>query len=236
MRHVSAALCTALSLFCAMGATVVRADAPVVAGGVRADGVAALIGGATPGPNVELVLVSDVDLRARIALSGQLRRPAATIPVPAALMSATLESIIGEALIAREAERVRVEPPDDAAMARERARLEQEAGGAQTLSELLRRVGATRREVDAIARRRALVSSFLQANLEGMAVITDAEVERVYEGGEHPFGERPLEEVRPQLRALIARQAVDRAVRRWVSVLRARTEVTLLVDYGASGA
>jgi len=231
MRHVSAA-CGALGLLLAVAtATVVHADAPVVRGGVRAEGIAALIGGATPGPGVDLVMVSDVDLRARIALSGELRRPAATVPVPARLMSATLDQIVGEALIAREAERVRVEPPNEAEMAVERARLEQEAGGAQTLSDLLRRVGATRREVDAIARRRALVSAFLQANLEGMAVVTDAEVERVFADGEHPFEDQPLDDVRPQLRALIARQAVDRAVRRWVSVLRARTEVTLLVEY-----
>jgi hypothetical protein len=64
-----------------------------------------------------------------------------------------------------------------------------------------------------------------------MTVITDAEVERVYESGEHPFGDQPLTEVTAQLRALIARQAVDRAVRRWVSVLRARTAVTVLVEY-----
>jgi hypothetical protein len=209
------------------------ADAPVVPGGVRVEGVAALVGGTSPGRGVSLVMVSDVDLRARIALSGQLDRPAATERVPPPLSAATLEQIIGEMLIAREAERVRVEPPDESDLAVERARIEQEAGGAAALSELLRRVGATRREIDAIARRRALVAAFLQVNLEGMTVVTDAEIERVYESGEHPFGDQPLAEVSAQLGALMARQAVDRAVRRWVSVLRARTEVTLLVEYGA---
>jgi hypothetical protein len=153
------------------------------------------------------------------------------VPVPAGVSSATLEQIIGEALIAREAERVRVEPPDESALSVERARIEREAGGATLLAELLRRVGATRREVDEIARRRALVSAFLQVNLEGTAVVTDAEIERIYESGEHPFEGQPLVEVEGQLRALIARQAVDRAVRRWVSVLRARTDVEILVDY-----
>ncbi len=209
-----------------------RADAPVVTGGTRADGIAALIGGATPGQGVELVMRSDVDLRARIALSGELGRPAATVPVPASLSAATLEQLIGEALIAREAERVRVEPPDESKLSVERARIEREAGGASNLSELLRRVGATRREVDEIARRRALVSEFLQVNLQGTAIVTDAEIERIYESGEHPFEGQPLAEVEGQLRALIARQAVDRAVRRWVSVLRARTEVVVLVEYG----
>ncbi len=219
-------------LLCLAGLSAhVQADAPVVAGGTRVDGIAALIGGASPGPNVELVLRSDVDLRARIVLSGQLGRPAATEPVPGALSAATLEQLVGEALIAREAERVRVEPPDESALSVERARIEREAGGATVLSELLRRVGASRREVDEIARRRALVTAFLQVNLEGTAVVTDAEIERIYESGEHPFEGQPLEEVEGQLRALLARQAVDRAVRRWVSVLRARTDVVVLSDY-----
>ncbi len=207
------------------------ADAPVVRGGARADGIAAVVGGAAPGPGVDLVLVSDVDLRARIMLSGRLDRPAAGMPVPPSLMASTLDQIVGELLIAREAERVRVTPPGPAALAAERARLQQEAGGVTTLTELLRRTGATRREIGAIARRRALVAAFLQANLEGTTVVTDAEVERVYEAGEHPFVGRPLVEVQRELRALIARQAIDLAVRRWVNVLRARTVVTLLVHF-----
>lgn len=207
------------------------ADARVVRGGVRADGIAAVVGGAAPGAGVSLVLISDVDLRARILLSGRLGRPAAGVPVPRGLLASTLDQIVGELLIAREAERVRVTPPAPGAIARERARLQEEAGGVTVLTELIRRTGATREEVAAIARRRALVAAFLQANLEGTTVVTDAEVARVYEAGDHPFEGRPLAQVDRDLRALIARQAVDRAVRRWVNVLRARTAVTVLVSF-----
>lgn len=94
----------ALGLF----ASTSRADAPVVAGGVRADGIAAVIGGSAPGPSVDVILRSDVELRARIALSGQSERATGFEPLPLPLLRAALDQLVGEALIAREAERVRV--------------------------------------------------------------------------------------------------------------------------------
>ena len=42
------------------------ADVPVAPVAVRADGVAAVVGGQAPGPGVDLVLRSDVELRARL--------------------------------------------------------------------------------------------------------------------------------------------------------------------------
>ncbi len=217
-----------------LSASVASADAPIVAGGVRADGIAAIVGGEAPGPGVELVLRTDVSLRARITMTGRLGRPASSVPLPRELFISTLEQLIGEALIAREAERVRVTPPSDQDVAREQERLVEEAGGLPNLRELVRRLGATMAEVDLIARRRALVASFLQANLEGTAVVTDGEVDRAYAEGDHPFVDRPLEEVREPLRLWLARRAIDHAVARWVGVLRARTPVVLLVNAGAS--
>jgi hypothetical protein len=157
-------------------ASVAGADAPVVSNGTRADGIAAIVGGEAPGPGVEIVLRTDVSLRARIILSGRLGRPAATVPLPRDLFFATLDQLVGEVLIAREAERVNVTPPTEADLARETARLEEEAGGSANLLELVRGLGATNAEVDLISHRRALVAQFLRANLEGTSVITDAEV------------------------------------------------------------
>lgn len=211
--------------------SVARADVPVAPGGVRVGGIAAVVGASAPGPGADVILRSDVELRARIALSGQAERATGFETLPGPLLAATLDQLIGEALIAREAERVRVTSPSDADFARERRRLEDEAGGGPRLAALLERIGAGADEVDALARRRAMVTSFLQANLEGTTVVTDAEVERAYEEGEHPFADRPIDEAREDLRAWLARRALDRAVRRWVSVLRARTTVRVLVQY-----
>jgi hypothetical protein len=51
---------------CVLGCAVASAQEPR---GVRVEGIAALVGGASPGPGVEIVLRSDVDLRARISLA-----------------------------------------------------------------------------------------------------------------------------------------------------------------------
>jgi hypothetical protein len=211
----------------------VRADAPTVQDGVRVEGIAAVVGARAPGPTATLVLRSDVALYASIVLSGRVEGSVLGTPLPADLLEATLDQIIGEVLIAREAERVRVAPPNEADLARERERLVAEGGGEQKLRELIRRAGASNEEVEAIVLRRALVTAFLKLNLEGATVITDAEVERAYATPEHPFAGQPLDEAREPLRAWLARERLDRAIRRWVSVLRARIPVTVLVEYGA---
>jgi hypothetical protein len=99
------------------------------------------------------------------------------------------------------------------------------------LQALLAELSASADELDAIARRRALVGAFLSANLEGVTVVTDAEVERAYaeERGapEGPDREAALTE----LRARLAREALDRTIERWVAVLRSRTPVRVHVSY-----
>jgi hypothetical protein len=71
----------------------------------------------------------------------------------------------------------------------------------------------------------------LRANLEGSTVVSDAQLARVYESGEHPFGDRPLPEVREPLRAWIAQAVLRRDVRRWIEVLRRRTAVRVVAEW-----
>ena len=52
---------------------------------VRLDGLAAVVGGEGPGPGVDVILRSDVELRARIALSGRTRGPLPLGAIPAGL-------------------------------------------------------------------------------------------------------------------------------------------------------
>lgn len=198
----------------------------------RVEGVAAFVGGTAPGSGTVAILRSDVTLHARLALAGQTSR-LPTGPLPDALLAAALEEIIGEVLIAREADRLRAARPSDGEIAEERARIETRAGGAERLTAILRAAGATSEEVDAIARRRAYVDAFLRANLEGSTVISDAQVDRVYDSEEHPFARRPREEVREVLRAWIAAQVLQRDVRRWIEVLRSRTTVRVIAEWEA---
>lgn len=226
-RQAAVAAC----LWSLLSSTALAQIAPVP-GGIRADGLAAIVGGSAPGPDSEVILQSDVELRARIHLAGQGSGSLPTGPVSDGLLRATLEELVGEVLIAREAQRVRIAEAEDAEVAEQMGRFERQAGGAQRLARLLRVLGASRAEMVAMARRRATVQAFLRANLEGTTVVTDAELEGIYEAGGHPFVGKPLEEVADGLRAWVARQALQRAVQRWVSVLRSRTQVRILAPYG----
>jgi hypothetical protein len=197
----------------------------------RGEGIAAVVGDGAPGHGADVLLHSDVELRARLRLLGS--GAAAEAPLSETAMRVALDELVGEVLIAREAERVQVAQPAAAEVEAEVARLERLAGGPQATGRLLRVLGASQDELRSMARRRAIVEAFLRANLEGTTMVTDAELARLYEAGEHPFVGRPLAEVAPSLRAWLAAQALERAVRRWVSVLRARTPVRLLASYAA---
>jgi hypothetical protein len=194
------------------------ADLPVEA-------LVAIVGAETPQDGTDLVLLSDVDLRARLDLGPH---GVSGTPSPA-LYAATLDEIIGEILIAREADRLRASEPSEADVRAQRQRLVATLGGEEALTQLLARLGADASEVDAIARRRAVVEAFLRANLAGTTTVSDARVEEVWLGRDHPFGQMTLDQAREPLRAWIAMRALSDDVARWVDVLRQRTTVRVLV-------
>lgn len=191
-----------------------------------AEALVAIVGAETPQEGTDLVLLSDVDLRARLDLG-----PSTLAVEPTrALYAATLDEIVGEMLIAREALRLRASEPGEAEVAAQRERLVAAVGGSRVLDVLLDRLGADASEIDRIARRRAVVEAFLRANLEGTTDVSDARVEEVFAGGDHPFAGMSLEQAREPLRAWLAVRALSEDVARWVAVLRQRTVVRVLVS------
>jgi len=200
-------------------------DAQGAALPVRLDGIAAVVGATAPSEGADIVLHSDVELRARLSLANEtLSGELPTGALPEALLAASLQEIIGELLIAREARRVQIALPTTADAQREKDRLVRAAGGAVRMATLLSDVGAREEELDAIARRRVLVAAFLRVNLEGVTTVTQAELEQA-------LSSRSEGTSLEQLRADLAKAALERAVKRWVVMLRARIPVRV---YGAS--
>lgn len=154
-------------LFTALVTTVAsgQASAPPM----RVDGVAALVGGHAVASGVDVILRSDVELRAHLERAAR-GGDAAAGPLSPALLTATLNAIVDEHVIAREARRLQVTRASTADVAAERDRLVASAGGPERVARLLDALGARAEELDAIAARRALVGAFMSANLARASV------------------------------------------------------------------
>lgn len=208
------------------GFAVVRADQATF----QVDGIAALIGGSRPGPLVDTIYTSDVELRARINTCGRDPDPLPLQPLPQELLKSTLETMIGEVLVEREALRLRTVKPGIAQINNESRRLERSCGGAKRLQMLLRALSVSQTEIMGIARRRALVAVFLSTNLAGTTIVSDSEVNRAYKRGKTHAKYRATEASQEVLRARLARAALDQTIARWVNVLRGRTPIYVFIQ------
>ncbi len=228
--NVGAAACVLWAVSFGVGPRLASAQLTIA---TRIEGVAAAIGG-TAGESADVILQSDVELRARMLLLGRDERSALHLELPTGLLSAALRELIGEKLIAREAERVQITRPTQAMVAQERQRLIAAAGGIERVQSLLARVGASASEIDGMAVRRALVGAFLRANLEGTTVITDREIDAqiAREGGRFSGPDRIA--LRAQVRATLTRETLARNIERWVRVLRARVPVRIYAAFESS--
>ena len=235
-------------LLCAAGggATAQPPSAADASGLVPIDGVAAVVGGSEPGDPARTILRSDVELRARLSLLRHDAQRALLGELPNSLLGATLEELLGEQLIAAEAERVQIAPPRPNEIAIEKLTLERESGGRRAVQELLEQLDASQRELLELARRRALISAFLRANLEGATLVTEAEIDqRLHDDAMLGLAEpnadvvqadpkvaaRAQAQLRAAVRATIAKEALARNIERWVRVLRARTRVRVFAVY-----
>lgn len=234
LRAFAARSCCVLGMCCAARAFAQPPTAAQFGESMLIDGLAAVLGGADALDTPRAILQSDVELRARLALLGRDTERGLYMPLPHSLLRATLDELIGEQLIAVEAERVQIPAPRATDVGHELAAIERDAGGAAVLAELLSRMDATRADLEAMALRRAMVSAFLRANLEGVTVVTEAEIDdRLRAEPERFAGERP-EAIRSAVRAVLAREALTRNIEHWVRVLRARTRVRVFAVYGES--
>jgi hypothetical protein len=210
-------ICVAASLYASAASAQLTSNETVTI-----DGIVAIAGASAPGPDAILILRSDVELRARLSLLTAGAADVVRAQLPDGLLSATLSELLGEALIAVEARRLNLAAPDAVRLQRARSRLIASAGGMQRLNALLRELGVSEREFSRIVSRRAIVSAFLDANLEGVTDITQAELERAYRSEAHPFRDRPLDENRDGLKSWLAQKRLESAVARWVDSVKRR--------------
>lgn len=196
------------------------------------DGIAAIVGAAVPSRDSEVILRSDVDLRARILLLGRGGVETLDRNLPDALLAEVLRSLIDEALILYEARRIDLPHPSEAEIARERARLVSAAGGEARLRALKERFDVSEAELMQIARRRARVVGFLAAHLGDEGIVTEQALRERFESGDHPFVGLSFEDAAAGLQLMIRDERVSQAVADWVRVLRERVKIVIRARYG----
>lgn len=231
MRALLLALCCFFSAT-SRSAQAAPPEAEPAAGARRLDGLAAVVGATAPGPGSILILRSSVALRARLALLAGGSLELALGELPSGVLVASLSELLGEALIATEARRLNLARPGAVARARERQRILEAAG--PRAEELLQALGVGEPELAAWAERRAVVSGFLAANLEGTLDVSPLELERLFRSESHPYRDEPFDAASARFAAWLARQRTEEAVRRWVDTLTQRIPHRILAVYPSS--
>lgn len=196
------------------------------------DGIAAIVGATVPSKESEVILRSDVDLRARILLLGRGGAETLDRELTDSFLAEVLKSLIDEGLILYEARRIDLAPPSQSDISRERARLVSAAGGEARLKELIRRLNISESELTRIAQRRARVVSFLTAHLGDEGIVTEQALRDRFESGDHPFVGLSFEDAAAGLRLMIRDERVTQAVADWVRVLRERVRIIVRARYG----
>jgi hypothetical protein len=181
------------------------------------DRIVAVVGARSPGPDVRLVLASDVAFRARLALLAEGDEDALSRALPESLRAAVLSQVLGEMMLAAESDRLSMAAPGPAERAQERGRLAAMVGGGARLEQAMRTLGVDPDELEAVVTLRATVAAFLDANLERIAV-TDDEVTAAARDAEAE-GARPE---LAQVRAALQQERVEAAVASWVNTLAQR--------------
>lgn len=217
-----AALARACALWLGLHASPALAERIQLGTPIRVDGVAAYVGGTSPGEGVRVLLRSDVELRARLSLLAAGDPEAATALLPAELLRATLNELLGESLISIEAIRLGLSDPSAREVQEQRRRLLGMGRSEAEFEQLLEALEVSNEEVEQIARQRAVVGAFLAVNLEGTIDVSESELVRAYETEDHPFQGLPYAEEKPRFVAWLNQKRLQEAVGRWILSLKER--------------
>lgn len=217
------AVCASLLV---VGSTLFSAEAH--AERVRLDGIAAVVGGATPRAGTVVVYASDVELdawleRARRDAGGDV----AEGRLSAQELSAARERLIGRSLLVLEASRLRLDDLDEPQLAAAWRRFFERHGGARAVEAVVARLGLGNDELERYVRREGVARSFVLANSELGAIVSDAELDAEWARGDHPYVGMDRDTVREAFRTYVLDRRIEDETERWIERLRLRVPVVV---------
>ena len=198
---------------------------------VVVDRVVAIVGAAGDrGAELHIVTLVELNVEARLVVAERTSalNSALTVEITPGLQESVLAGIIDQLLLVAEAQRLELAAvgPDD--IDEERAALANRLGGPAGLDLFQRLTGAPAELVNAIVQRRVVARQFMQRHVRSVTPVSTDEVDALYRNGDHPFGDRPLEEVRGSLEAILVARQRQEGLAEWLAGARRRSRVRIL--------
>ena len=213
------------------GKPVFAEDAAAPDGEFIVDRVVAFVGAAGDrGADLWIVTAYEQEIEARLMLAERLHGVEAAVEreLPERFLTSVLRTIINHLLIQSEATRLDLVAVSDEEVAAERQLIEERLRN--TIAHFCTVSRAPVQLVEAIVQRRALVASFIRRNIHLVTQVTDDELHQTYTSGEHPFGDRPLEEIRAPLEAYIIATNQRQRLSDWIRDARRRNRVRMIPE------
>jgi hypothetical protein len=186
---------------------------------IPVDRLAAAVGG-------EVLLASEVELEARLALIKKGGERALDIPIDDKLRARVLDQLLLETLVYSEARRLRlVDGADAARLALYRGQLEREHGAA--LKTALARFAVTEAAFGEYVKRRYYAERLLAERLDTPP--TEEELEGYYESNRDEFGGRSFAEARDDVAARAKEGLAQRRLSKYLDELRSRFPVRIML-------
>lgn len=219
---------TAMAHPLALAAAAALAASPPAAQGRLVEEVVAVV--RAPGTGqTRVITLTRLAEEARIALVSRGAIRAATAPLDAAALKATLAWLVDQTVIMDEVARLQVFEVDRAEVLEELRRFKDRFQTPEGYRAFLGRLDLAEEELLVVLRRMLRVQRYLDSRASRAARVVDADVEAFYREHQADFGSRPLEEVRQAVRAHLVDRRVKAEVQAVVAELRARSEIRVLV-------
>lgn len=183
------------------------------------------------------ILLSDLEIEARVALIQQGGTAAADVEdLGRETLARTLDHVINQRLVQREADRLQVLRLEDDARRQAYEDFVRRLGGEISFQAFLARHEIGAPQIVSILERDLRVTQFL-ANKVGLgARVAEAEVRDYFDAHPERFGGSEFSAVRAVIAATLTRERVMSLTRQFLDDLRARAELRILTPFSAAGA
>ncbi len=178
------------------------------------------------------ILLSDLEIEARVALIQQGGLAAADAgALGHEVLARTLDHVINQRLVQREADRLQVLRLEDAARRQAYEDFVRQLGGEMPFQAFLARHGIGAQQIVAILEREQRVAQFLTNKVGLGARVAEADVREYFDAHPERFGQSAFAAVRPAIAAMLTRERVRELTRQFLDDLRARAQLRILPPF-----